>query len=295
MDRKDYIGGSDIAAVMGVSRWTTALQLWAEKTGTVEAKDLSGIELVQLGTELEDFVAKKFERSTGLKVRRSPKNYTHKTFDFMRCQVDRLIEKSDELLECKTCSAWKAKEWEGEDIPVEYVMQLMWQLGITGRKIGHIAVLIGGQAFRYKQIEFDADLFQTMMDRAIEFWNMVQTKEQPMAVGEDNSTIFQVYPENDEQIQQVQEFEDQIALLQETKMHIKEMEKEKFGIEASLKQRIGENLGIETAKYLVKWSLQRKSSVDTDALKESGLYEAYSKESKYRVLRVTKNKEKKNV
>ena len=98
--------------------------------------------------------------------------------------------------------------------------------------------------------------------------------------------------QNNDQIQQVQEFEDKIALLQETKMHIKEMQKEKDEIEAEIKQAIGDNLGLKTEKYLVKWNLQSKSTVDTDALKADGIYDAYTKQSKYRVLRVNKNKEK---
>jgi len=156
MDRTKFIGGSDIAAVMGMSRWVTPLQLWSEKTGKIEPKDLSDNEAVEMGTELEETVARIFTKRTGKKVRRAPKNYTHPDNDFIRCQVDRLVEGTDELLECKTASAWKEKEWEGEEIPAEYILQVQWQLGITGRKVGHIAVLIGGQKFLYKASFFQA-------------------------------------------------------------------------------------------------------------------------------------------
>ena len=160
-ERKSYIGGSDIAAVMGMSRWKTPLQLWAEKTGKVEQPDLSNVEAVEMGSELEETVARMFTKRTGKKVRRAPKDYTYKhsskgggvdidaEFSFIRCQVDRLVEGTDELLECKTASAWKEKEWEDEEIPAEYILQVNWQLGITGRSIGHIAVLIGGQKLVY--------------------------------------------------------------------------------------------------------------------------------------------------
>ena len=59
-ERRNYIGGSDIAAILGMSRWKTPLKLWLEKTGEVEPDDLSENEAVQLGIELEDFVAQKF-------------------------------------------------------------------------------------------------------------------------------------------------------------------------------------------------------------------------------------------
>ena len=76
-NRHEYIGGSDIAAIMGLSRWKTPLKLWLEKTQKTPAPDLSDNEAVELGTELEDFVAKKFSRLTGKAVRRSPKMYQH--------------------------------------------------------------------------------------------------------------------------------------------------------------------------------------------------------------------------
>lgn len=290
-DRKLYIGGSDIAAVMGVSRWESPLQLWAVKTGKLEPEDLSGKEYVELGTELEDFVAHKFERKTGMKVRRAPKRYIHKDYNFCRCQVDRLLEGTDELLECKTCSAWKAKEWGGEEIPLEYILQVMWQLGITGRSIGHIAVLIGGQAFKHKKIEFDQELFEKMVKAAVEFMEFVKKDTPPMAVGADNYFISELYPANDEQIQDIEELNDSVGLLQETKMHIDELKKQQDELEAKIKQRIGENLGFKTSKYFVSWKSQIRNHLDNAKLKVDGLYEKYLKQSASRVLRVRLNKE----
>jgi len=286
VNRMGFIGGSDVAAALGMSRWKSPLQLWAEKTGEVEPTDLSEVEAVQLGTELEDFVAKKFEKKTGLKVRRAPKDYIHPNFDYMRCQVDRLIEGRDELLECKTCSAWKAKEWDGEDIPQEYIIQVMWQLGVTGRSVGYIAVLIGGQSFKHKRIDFDQKLFDMLKDGVIAFWDMVQSKTAPMAMGLDNGTIQGLFPTSDETMQEVEDLNQTIAYLQETKMHIKEMEKEKAEIEAKIKQRIGENLGVKTSEYVVKWSNQNRASIDTARMKEDGAYEKYKKITPMRVLRV---------
>jgi putative phage-type endonuclease len=256
--RKDYIGSSDIAAVMGLSRWCTPLQLWALKTGKLEPQDLSENQAVEYGTKLEEFVAKEFSEKTGLKVRRAPQKYQHPTYEFMRAQVDRLIQGKDELLECKTCSAWKAKEWEGEDIPQEYILQVMWQLGITGRRIGHIAVLIGGQAFKYKTINYDSEMFFDMVKQALLFWEMVEKDTPPMAMGDDNYIMLDLHPENDDQIQQVQEMNDSIGLLMQTKGSINDLIKTKNELEAKLKQVIGDNLGIKTNEYVVTWKKQHR-------------------------------------
>lgn len=269
MNRRSFVGSSDIAAVMGVSRWKTPLQLWSVKTGQVEPDDLSENEAVQLGSELEDFVAKKFERETGMKVRRAPKIYASTANPFMRAQVDRLIEGTDDLLEVKTCSAWKEKEWEGEEIPIEYTLQVSWQLFITGRKTGYIAVLIGGQKFRWKKIERDTELFIKMKNAALSFWTMVEAKIPPVAEADDNAFMVKLHPNaGDKMKEATSDVVAAVALLQQTKAQIIDLSETKRGIEAQLKAIIGDNLGIDTPEYLIKW-IPVKGSTFTVTKKDS--------------------------
>lgn len=293
MERKLFIGGTDISAVMGMNRWKTPLQLWSEKTGKIESPDISSVEAVELGSELEDFVAKRFEKVSGLKVRKAPCYYQSKEYDFMRCQVDRLVTGTDDLLECKTCSAWKEKEWEGEEIPQEYILQVMWQLMITGRQTGYIAVLIGGQKFRYKEIKADPEMFKLMTESALKFWDMVNNNTPPMAIYGDDDVLLKLHPSSNDQIQLVEEYNTAIARRQELSMHIKNMEEEKETIEIGIKEIIGDNLGIKTSNYIVKWSPVSSARVDMDKLKADGIYEKYLKHTESRRLSITKNKESK--
>ncbi len=291
-DRSKFLGGSEIAIAMGLSKRSTPLKLWAEKTGILIPDDLSEIEYVQLGTELEDFIAKKFEKKTGMKVRRSPQRYIHKKYPFMACQVDRLITGTDELLECKNVSAWKEKEWRGkDDIPIDFILQVSYQLMITGRKVGWIATLIGGNKFIYKKIEADQEMFDKMTQSARAFWKMVEDKTPPFAVANDNEILLSIYPKSNEQIQAIEEMNDCIATLQKTKIDIKELELQKDGLEAKLKEVIKDNLGIKTSEYLVKWTPQVISKLNYDALKSDGLYEKYLIKSETKRLTINKNKE----
>lgn len=304
LNRNEFLGGSDIAAVMGMSRWKTPLKLWAEKTGKLPLPDLSDVEAVELGTDLEEFVAKKFTQKTGKAVRRSPKYYQHPDYPYMVAHVDRLVTGTDELLECKTASFFKKDEWENDDIPQEYILQVMWYLGITGRKIGHIAVLIGGQSFKYKQIEFDSELFETMVEAAKEFWQHVKDDTPPAVMPDDDETLkdlysehtevmIELYPENEETTQAVQTFEEKVAYLQEVKGHIKNLQDEQKEIETAIKDIIKDNLGIKTPKYVVSWKSQSKTNFDTKLFKElhSDLYEEFSSTTSYRVMRIKANKE----
>ena len=305
-ERKKYIGGSDIAVVMGMSRWKTPLKLWLEKTGEIEPDDLSDNEAVQLGTELEEFVARKFARETGKQVRKQSKMYVHKDYPYMVAHIDRLITGEDELLECKTCGAYKEDEWaeivetvekdgKKEEIvtaktPIEYVLQVTWYLGITGKKVGHIAVLIGGQKFRKRKILFDEELFKVMVDMAKDFWESVQTKTPPAVSPSDNEVLIKMFPTHNEELVENQELEDSVAKLQNVKDDISALTDEKEMLEAEIKSSIGEHLGIITNKFKVTWKEQQRTQVNTERLKADGLYDKYSDKSVSRRLYVSEKK-----
>lgn len=294
LNRNLYIGGSDIAAVLGKSRYKTPYRLWCEKTGQIEQK-VSNLEAVEMGTRLEQFVADLFSVKTDKSVRRAPKAYQHPDYPYMVAHVDRLITGTDELLECKTCSAYKLDEWQNA-IPQEYVLQVMWYLGITGRKRGWIACLIGGQKFDYKPIDFDPELFNIMVEKAKEFWAMVQNNQAPLILPEDDETLGEVYPDHSENIIEAEEFNERASYLQELKMHRDEINAEIKEIETELKAKIGDNQGILTDKYKITWKKQSTKTLDKDRLREDiKNLDDYYLSSSYRVLRIANRKDKENV
>jgi putative phage-type endonuclease len=272
---------------MGQSRWSTPLQLWAEKTGKVEEDDFE-TEFQEMGKELEETVARLFTKRTGKKVRRAPKQYIHPDYKFIQCQVDRLVVGTDELVECKTCSAWKEKEWDDDEIPAEYILQVMWQLGITGRKIGHIAVLIGGNKFLHKEILFDEDLWKDMVSKAVIFWDMVKKDQEPYAMSDDNKFIGVLHPDSNDDFVEVASPEWLEATLEKRKSYkqmISDTEKDLDELEAILKQKIGDRAGLRSAKHQVTWKPQTTRRVNTQAIKDAGLFGKYSKTTVSKVLR----------
>jgi len=300
-ERKKVIGGSDIASIMSLNPWKTPLQAWAEKTGEIVPDDISGIERVELGTELEEFVSKKFERrykkDTGedIKVRRDTRTFRHSKYEYMVAHIDRRIVGSDAIFEAKTTSAFNDKSWKEEEIPTPYLLQCTWYLGITGMHKAYIGCLIGGQKFVWKEISFDQELFDTMVEKARDFWeNYVQKKVPPMAVGDDSDLLVELFPKDSspEFIQAHEETNDMISLLQETKMHLKEMVDEKKDIESRLKQMIGDNVGIITSMFKVSWKSQRGAPrILSEKMKEENVYNKYTEETEKRVMRVAKLKE----
>jgi len=299
IDRSTFIGGSEIAAIMGLSRWETPLSIWAQKTGKI-TKDLSDNEAVEMGIALEGFVADLFAKRTGKEVKVDDTHFTHPDYEFMAAHIDRRVV-PNEILEVKTCSAYKAHEWDGEEVPEEYHLQLNYYLGIVGDKVGHLAVLIGGQKFVYKQIDFSQELFDRQVEVAKMFWEeYVGPDVAPMAISTDKDTLIELYPESrPDELRKIEEpdLESQVNQLAidrlEGKNQIKEIIGEVDLAENTLRQLIGDDEGIETGQYKITWKTQNKTSVDTQAMKDDGIYDKYKRVGTTRVLRVAEKKSQK--
>src|SRR3990167_6104500 len=198
-ERQNYIGASESAAVLGLSRWSTPLQIWCEKTGQLPPKEVDS-EAAELGNELEDYVARRFMRKTGLKVHRVNETLYHKKYPFIACHVDRRIVGAKEILQCKTASGWKAKEWDGEEIPREYIIQEHHELAVTGAERAHVAVLIGNQDFKIKVVERDEAVIADVVKREVHFWKtFIEPKVMPMSMtSHDKGTLDELFPVADE-------------------------------------------------------------------------------------------------
>lgn len=284
-DRKGWIGGSDIASIMGIG-WKTPLQVWAEKTGKIEPEDISEKENVWIGTRAEDFIAKLFEEKSGMKVRRLPETfrYTHSKHPFMRCQIDRLIQGEDENVEIKNVGEYRREEWEGDQMPAEVICQVQWGLGITGRKRGWGVALVGGNKLRYKPMDFDYEFFRKMEESALIFWEkFVLADVAPIAVSGDEQLICDLTTTNDNQTLELsEEWETALARELELAGQIKSLEEEKDNIKARIKQVVAGHTGIKTTNFFAK-------RIDVKACE----YMVKRDASWY--VRTYKNKEKKDV
>ena len=263
MDRTKFIGASEIGSIMGVNPWCTPLKLWAIKTKKIE-NDLSEFEAAEWGVRLEEVISKKFSQKNNCKLMAYKKRFVHPDLPYLSCELDRVIVGTDKLVEIKTCNAWQAKKWEGEDIPASYVLQVNAQLGLSGRKKGHLAVLIGGNKYLEKEIEFDQDLFDKEVAAAKNFWeNFVLTDIAPMACSEDNELLGSLYPTSQEKTVDLSSVSEQVnSWIDERASAIavkKEAEEACKTVEAKLKQLMGEAEFGETDQYKISWKTQSRA------------------------------------
>jgi putative phage-type endonuclease len=183
-ERLTGIGGSDIACIVGLDPYRSAFDVFLEKTGQKPPEDLSENQAVEWGSILEEPVARKFSRVTGLKIGRVNKLLRHPYFPFVIAHIDFRIYKTREGLEVKTAGYWASKsdEWgpDGTDeIPANYLCQVQWYLGCTGWDRWHVAALIGGSEFRRYVVERDEAFIAHLFARAGEFWSHVEARTVP--------------------------------------------------------------------------------------------------------------------
>lgn len=178
--RRGGIGGSDAAAIVGLSPWKSAFALWLEKTGQAEPENLSENERVYWGTQLEDLIAREFTKRTGKETRRRGL-MANDDFPFLLASVDRLIVGEDAGLECKTSSFGKA--WDGEEVPDSYYVQCLHYMLVTGAARWYIAALIGGNRFVWKEVQRDEKDVAALLEAEKEFWRKVEAREMPPVDG----------------------------------------------------------------------------------------------------------------
>ena len=180
--RSRGIGGSDVAAVLGISKWKTPVDLWAEKTGFKAPEPIKNPEAAHFGVLLEDIVAREFMRRTGKTVHRKRGTLVHARHPFMLANIDRRVVGERAGLECKTNTAFGAHEWGetgSDDLPLYYITQCVHYLEVLDYERWYLAVLIGGNDFRWYVIERRPQIAAPLIEREAMFWQSVLAKEPP--------------------------------------------------------------------------------------------------------------------
>lgn len=293
--RRKGIGGSDAAAVAGLSPWKSPIAVWLEKTGQAEPEKPG--EAAYWGRVLEDVVAREFSIRTGLRVRRRNAILKHQEHEWMIANIDREIVGVREGLECKTTSAYNANEWKDDEVPAQYILQVQHYLAVTGYEAWWIAVLIGGNRFVYKRIERDEELIQELIEIERDFWeNHVLANVPPNLDGSRASTelVKRMYPRATlPAVNLPSQAKELIEELENVKADIKLLEERKNECENKLKQLLGEHEEGKIGNMVVTWKNITSKKFDTNRLKKEKpeIYERYLITSSYRKFDVRKLKE----
>jgi len=276
-ERQSGIGGSDAAAVLGISKWKSPLQLWSEKCGLVDQPNLDKLEYIKWGNILEEPIAQRYIEETGRSLE-DPGRFAirrHPQKAYMHCTVDRLIEQQtfdDEAvpefatgigdLSIKNVGAFKASEWEDEP-PLPYQVQLQHELAVTGLRWGSFAVLIGGQKFAWLDVPRNERFISMLIEKEGEFWDRVIQGDPPPADDSDatKELLLRLYPEDKgESIVLPTEFEAFQQRRKALKRGKKNIEAMIQGIDNQIKAAIGEaTIGLLPDGSGFSWKKQHRN------------------------------------
>lgn len=266
--RRKGIGGSDAAAIAGLDPWKSAFAVYLEKVGLAPEDEDS--EPAYWGRELEPFVVRRFARDTGRHVVELPQLLRSREHPFALANVDRLSSPTpddvvDAVVEAKTTNAYNrdydlsAHDTDGMDgIPDRTAVQLQHYLGVTGFRLGFVAVLIGGQKFRMYRVERDDELIAHLWQIESEFWQRVLDKIPPAPDAAAKDLLAHLYDVKKDAVVELDPIRDQVLELtrrrQLAKEAIKNLELEADGAEAQLRALLGENeIGTLDALPVITW------------------------------------------
>ena len=156
------------------------VQLWREKRGEVEPKDLSGNLLVQLGVVTEDLNRRWYEANTGQAITDVQRLIRHPVLRWMAATLDGRIEGSEAVFEAKFMLPWSFSE---EAAASKHMPQLQHNMWVVAARSAVLSVITGGG--KWVEITTHADpLYQHLIVTAErKFWRCVESGEPPALFG----------------------------------------------------------------------------------------------------------------
>lgn len=203
--RRKGIGGSDVAALLGISPWRTARDLYFDKLNIVAVEDNEDNWVaLEMGHLLESLVAKIFQHRTGYKVYQIKKMFQHPQYSWMLADVDYFVELPDgstAILEIKTTNYNARDNWwlNGEEtVPVYYEAQGRHYMAVMNVDRCFFCCLYGNNEEEtiIREIRRDESYEEEMIFLEQYFWENHVLTRTPPPYTEDGALPVQDYTEN---------------------------------------------------------------------------------------------------
>ena len=291
--RKKGVGGSDVSAIMGLSRYKGPYALWAEKSGLVIPEDISDKPAVMVGNALEDPIRRWFrDRHPELVVTASNCILRSKRRPWAQASLDgvchiRGSSRSDKssyaVLEIKTVGERSIKDWYDDSgkltLPIYYLCQVTHYLSVTGWSKAYVAALFGNRELVELEIMRDEDDIRAVESAVDEFWRRVQTGEAPQVDGApgEAEVIFKRHPKSGDEMVETEGIPRELA---DYIFYKEVLDKAKKNVDKAgdaLKELIGDNKGLYSDDCIVTWPRGERKKFDSKRFMADhpDLYEQY--------------------
>lgn len=317
--RRLGIGGSDVAAIMGISPFATIRDLYYDKVGIeplIEDEEENNWVAKEVGHRLEDLVAEIFSKKTGLTVFPVRKMFRHPLHPFMVADLDFVIAFPDGsfgILECKTCNYNARDKWDDDGIPINYEYQVRHYMSVMNINKAYIACLYGNNEneFVYRFLERDMMEEENIIAQEEYFWKeYVEKKAEPPYTGKPDLVLASIrrysgYADKElpeiiisgleaKNLEKYLELSEEKSQLEKRK---KEIETQQRALSVPFVEKLGAGckavLEGGSVRYKITYNPTVRRSVGKDAMEKlkiqhPDIYEEYTKSTESRIFRIKK-------
>jgi len=278
--RKKGLGGSDAAAVCGMSKWKTPLDVYKDKISDDVSGEMTNDQL--MGTLFEPVLINYYEKVTGNKVEKV--GMTSK--DFMIANIDGYVKSENKILEIKTARFNDGWGEEGTDeIPDEYLFQVAHYCHVLDVDNVDIGVLFMGKDFKIYRYKRNKNLESKLVAKEAYFWNEhVKALKAPAPSNYDEIKNYWK-SELNKGVQATPSVMNAVTELKTIKAYAKELEKR----EKELKKQVMEFMKdadtlVNGDDKIITWKSSVRNSIDTTALKAANpeLVKQFTKQTESR-------------
>lgn len=270
--RQRGIGGSDVAAILGMDHYRGPLHVYREKRGEPTSPRNVRLErAARRGHRLEGLVAEFFSEETGHPVIEAPGTLQHADHPWMLANCDRLVLATSAStagdvagpLECKS-RTWRSarrEDWGGDEPPDGPALQAHWYLAVTGYSCAWVAGLIDDDLTWFR-LDRDDDLIAHLVQIVGDFWHdhvLAGVEPDPGDLESTADLLAQAWDVRPEAVKlftgpEVAEIDAQLERRRAAKEQIKDLEREVTGTENTLKAKLGDaEIAIAPGRELYSW------------------------------------------
>lgn len=267
--RRQTLGASEIPAVIGISPYKGAFELWLEKRGLTAGR--SGETPWQAwGLKMEPVIAEAYtefllnEHGVVAVLRGDGRTSLQISGRPWSCTPDRLVD------DLKAGEAWgvdfkQSRYGEGygqpgtEEVPAHVYAQCQWSMLVADRQRWDVAALIGGSDFRVYHLMRNGSFILDLLSAATVFWKHVTDGTEPPMDGSSAAKRYlqERFPEEVLGVPlPVRDDPETLTLFQElrlVKAEVKRAEERQATLENQIKRLIGDAPGIVTPLGKATW------------------------------------------
>lgn len=298
--RRAGIGGSDAGAIMGLSKYDSALSVFLKKRYPVERK---ATKATDWGNVLEDAIRVKTSEELGLQIEPCPSMLTNIVHPFMIANLDGLFIKDGKLCGFEAKTTTRGDGFGDEEIPDSYYCQVQHYMAVTGlSEFLLTCFFLGSKTAVHYPVKRDEEFIARLIDAESEFWTEhVKADVAPAPRGLDSEdelldelagrALSDAVLLGDEFVRYI-ELDTLAAASEKATRDARKTSKVALKMAILKAAGIGSEEGVASkivarcGGYEVSYTPVRRRIADTEALKNAHLFEQYSKESVAYTLRI---------